>query len=111
MKEKRRKRERWGEKEKEGGVGKPNQSTYPSKLSDVDELERMWFGQGEGDFWGACEGGRGKMERVESGVRLLRWGYGRGWNLWWREGVVVVGELWGVEVDGVVVFVVVFGVV
>ena len=35
-------------------------------------------------------GERGRMERVESGVRLLRWEYERGWSLWWKEGVVVV---------------------
>ena len=32
------------------------------------------------------------MERVESGVKLLRWEYRRGWSLWWKEGVVVVLE-------------------
>ena len=31
---------------------------------------------------------------MESGVRLLMWEYGRGWSLWWKEGVVVGKELW-----------------
>ena len=47
--------------------------------SGEDVQERRLFEKEERrSFWRVCGGERGRMERVESGVRVLRWGCGKG---------------------------------